>query len=722
MQLTVEPQREGSLGEGLARVGREPMATLGIDSGEYALLRASDDRRAVTQVMAGEVGDSAIRLGERIRRSLAVDVDETVAIEPAEVRSANRVTVGLSTDIDADENPALYFRDELVGLPVIEGQTLQVAPGSSDRAVSGQITVQVVGTDPGEAVVVRDWTRIRVSPRSTDEITVDDGLGGPQRGGVTYADLGGLGEELDRMRELVEFPLRNPDLFGRLGVDPPTGVLIHGPPGTGKSLLATAVANEVDAHFRTLSGTEIISKHFEDRGDDLGLADLPADDPVVVFVEDLDSVAGGREGGDIQRWAVAQLLSLLEEIEDHGRRVVLGETSHIEDLDPALRRAGRFDREIELGVPDQEGREEILRIHTRDVPLAETVDLGAVASNTHGFVGADLANLVTEAATQALGRLEDDHDLDGDVDPAAFGDVTLTAEDFSAASRGTEPSALREVFVEVPDVSWDDVGGLDEATRRLKETVEWPLSCPEAFERVGLDPTKGVLLYGPPGTGKTLLAKAVANEAQSNFISVKGPELFDKYVGESEKGVREIFSTARENAPAVIFFDEIDAIATERGRGSGGSNVGERVVSQLLTELDGLEELEDVVVIAATNRPDLLDSALTRAGRLERKIEVGDPDEEARREIMAIHARDRPLADDVDLDQLAADTDGFVGADLAALCREAATRAVREYFRAQSEGEPTAVEDIVLTQAHFVTALGDVETEDAPLRSGTGDL
>ena len=404
----------------------------------------------------------------------------------------------------------------------------------------------------------------------------------------------------------------------------------------------------------------------------------------------------------------------MDGLEDRGQVTVIGTTNRVDAIDPALRRGGRFDREIEIGAPDTRGRKEILQVHTREMPIAESVDLEQYAENTHGFVGADLESLVREAAMNALRRVRPDLDLEGDeIDAETLETLDVTEPDFRAALREIDPSALREVFVETPDVTWEDVGGLEETKARLQEAIQWPLEYPEAYRQVDLQSPKGILLHGPPGTGKTLLAKAVANEAQSNFISVKGPELFDKYVGESEKGVREIFEKARSNAPTVIFFDEIDSIATKRGSGGSDSNVGERVVSQLLTELDGLEELEDVVVIAATNRPDLIDDALTRAGRIERKIEVGEPDEETRREILAIHTRDRPLADDVDLDRLAAETDSFVGADLAALCREAATVAVREHVRSQTEGSATAVEDIVLTQAHFEAALEEVSPEDA---------
>jgi len=434
--------------------------------------------------------------------------------------------------------------------------------------------------------------------------------------------------------------------------------------------------------------------------------------PAVVFIDEIDSIAPkrGETSGDVERRVVAQLLSLMDGLEERGQVIVIGATNRVDALDPALRRGGRFDREIEVGVPDKEGRKEILQVHTRGMPLAEGIDLDRYAESTHGFVGADIAQLAKEAAMNALRRIRPDLDLEEEeIDAETLEQLEVVEEDFRQAMRGIEPSALREVFVEVPDITWDQVGGLEDTKERLRETIQWPLEYPGVFDKMDVQAAKGVLLYGPPGTGKTLLAKAIANEAQSNFISIKGPELLNKYVGESEKGVREVFEKARSNAPTVVFFDEIDAMAGERGRNSGDSGVGERVVSQLLTELDGLEDLEDVVVIATTNRPDLIDSALLRPGRLDRHIHVPIPDGEARRKIFEVHTRNKPLAEDVDLDDLADRTDGYVGADIEAVCREASMAATREFVNSVDPDDiDESVGNVRVTAAHFEQALEEV--------------
>jgi len=508
--------------------------------------------------------------------------------------------------------------------------------------------------------------------------------------------------------------MRHPELFQQLGIEPPKGVLLHGPPGTGKTLMARAVANEIDAYFTDISGPEIMSKYYGESEEQLREVFEEAEEnaPAVVFIDEIDSIAPerGETSGDVERRVVAQLLSLMDGLDERGEVIVIGATNRVDAIDPALRRGGRFDREIEVGVPDKEGRMEILQVHTRGMPLDEDIDLEQYAENTHGFVGADLEQLAKESAMNALRRIRPELDLEEDeIDAETLERLEVTEKDFKHALKGVEPSALREVFVEVPDITWEDVGGLEDTKERLREAIQWPLEYPEVFAQMDMQATKGVLMYGPPGTGKTLLAKAIANESQSNFISIKGPELLNKYVGESEKGVREVFEKARANAPTVVFFDEIDSIAGERGQHSGDSGVGERVVSQLLTELDGLEELEDVVVIATTNRPDLIDPALLRPGRLDRHVHVPVPDEEGRRKIFEVHTRNKPLADDVDLDDLAARTDGYVGADIEAVCREASMAATREFINSV---DPDDVDDSVgnvrVTAEHFEHALNEV--------------
>jgi transitional endoplasmic reticulum ATPase len=724
MKLIVKPLDRQSAGNGIAAIDREAMDELGVSQGDFVTIQGADSA-AVARVQPGRVGErqrGVVGIDGQTRKAIGARLDQLVTVEQADVNPADELSVALPDGLQIRGDLASYLRQKLADRAVEPGQTVPLALGFGSLLGRSRrrIPIHIVETEPDGTVVVTQSTRIDVADQSAEEIEIERGdeeASAAEPASVTYEDVGGLDEELDQVREMIELPMRHPELFQALGIEPPQGVLLHGPPGTGKTLIAKAVANEIDASFQTISGPEIMSKYHGESEERLREVFDEAEDnePAIVFIDEIDSIAPKRDEtqGDVERRVVAQLLSLMDGLEDRGQVTVIGTTNRVDAVDTALRRGGRFDREIEIGAPDTRGREEILQIHTREMPIAEDVDLAQYAENTHGFVGADLESLVREAAMNALRRVRPDLDLEGDeLDAETLEELEVTEPDFRTALREIEPSALREVFVETPSVTWEDVGGLEETKARLQEAIQWPLEYPDAYRHVDLQSTKGILLHGPPGTGKTLLAKAVANEAQSNFISVKGPELFDKYVGESEKGVREIFSKARENAPTVIFFDEIDAIATKRGSGTGDSNVGERVVSQLLTEIDGLEELEDVVVIAATNRPDLIDDALTRAGRIERKIEVGEPDEAARREILSIHTRNRPLADDVDLDQLAADTEGYVGADLAAICREAATAAVREHVQSQSSDDPTAVEDIVLTQAHFEAALEEFTLDE----------
>jgi transitional endoplasmic reticulum ATPase len=716
MKLIVRPLKQKDAGRGLAAIDRQAAEELGLEGGDFIRLKGQNGS-TIARVWPGypeDHGTGVIRIDGRLRQQANVGIDDRVEVEKADVKPASRVTVALPQNLRIGGNIGTYIRDKLAGQPVTKGQTVQLPLGFGFMASSNQtVPLRVASTQPSGTVVVNDSTEVEISQKPAEQIkeTSTGSDGGPT---ITYEDIGGLDRELEQVREMIELPMRHPELFSRLGIDPPKGVLLHGPPGTGKTLIAKAVANEIDASFHTISGPEIMSKYYGESEEQLReiFEEAEEEAPAIVFMDELDSIAPKREetSGDVERRVVAQLLSLMDGLESRGQVVVIGATNRVDAIDPALRRGGRFDREIEIGVPDRDGRKEILQVHTRNMPLAEEVQLDEFADNTHGFVGADLESLAKESAMNALRRIRPEIDLEAEeIDAEILERLQVTLDDFKEALKGIEPSALREVFVEVPDVTWEDVGGLDDTKERLRETIQWPLEYPEVFQQLDMEAAKGVMLYGPPGTGKTLLAKAVANEADSNFISIKGPELLNKYVGESEKGVREVFKKARENAPTVVFFDEIDSIATERGRNSGDSGVSERMVSQLLTELDGLEALEDVVVVATSNRPDLIDSALLRPGRLDRHVHVPVPDEEARRAIFDVHTRNKPLADDVDLDALARKTDGYVGADVEAVCREAAMSASREFIHSVSKEEVgDSVGNVRITMDHFEGALEEV--------------
>jgi transitional endoplasmic reticulum ATPase len=720
MRLVVKPLKQKDAGRGLAAIDREAAAEMGLEGGDFIRIR-SDGNAAIARVWPGypeDTGSGVVRIDGRLRQQANVGIDDRVEVEKAEVKPARSVTIALPQRLGIRGNIDSLIRRELSGQPVTKGQTVQLPLGFGFMSSQGQaIPLKIAATQPAGTVVVNDSTEVKISQKPAEQIRESGGEGTPD---VTYEDIGGLESELEQVREMIELPMRHPELFNRLGIQPPKGVLLHGPPGTGKTLIAKAVANEIDAHFQTISGPEIMSKYYGESEEQLREVFEEAEEnaPAIVFVDELDSIAPKRSeaGGDVERRVVAQMLSLMDGLESRGDVVVIGATNRLDAIDPALRRGGRFDREIEIGVPDRDGRKEILQVHTRNMPLADGIDLDEYADSTHGFVGADLESLAKEAAMHALRRIRPQIDLESDeIDAEVLESLQVTPEDVKEARKGIEPSALREVFVEVPDVTWQDVGGLEDTKERLRETIQWPLEYPEVFAQMDMDAAKGVLLYGPPGTGKTLLAKAVANESESNFISVKGPELLNKFVGESEKGVREVFSKARENAPTVVFFDEIDAIATERGRNTGDSGVSERVVSQLLTELDGIEDLEDVVVVATSNRPDLIDSALLRPGRLDRHVHVPVPDEEARRRIFEVHTRHKPLADDVDLDRLARETEGYVGADVEAVCREASMAASREFINSVTREEVAeSVGNVRVTMDHFEQALDEVGPSVTP--------
>ncbi|ERG97932.1 MAG: AAA family ATPase, CDC48 subfamily [Haloquadratum sp. J07HQX50] len=716
MKLTVKPLKQKDAGRGLAAIDRNVIDELGLEGGDYIRIDGNDGT-AIARVWPGypeDKGNNIIRVDGRLRQQAGAGIDDTVSVEKADIKPAKQISIALPQNLRISGNIGGHLRDKLAGRPVTKGQNIQVPFGFGFMASSNQaIPLKIAETDPDGTVVVTDSTEVSLSQQPAEKIQ-SGGRGQGDTPSVTYEDIGGLQGELEQVREMIELPMRHPELFQRLGIDPPKGVLLHGPPGTGKTLIAKAVANEIDASFHTISGPEIMSKYYGESEEQLRdmFEEAEEEAPAIVFVDEIDSIAPkrGEAGGDVERRVVAQLLSLMDGLDERGEVVVIGATNRVDALDPALRRGGRFDREIEVGVPDRDGRKEILQVHTRNMPLSDTVDINEFADSTHGFVGADLESLAKEAAMNALRRIRPQLDLESDqIDADVLDSLLVGNKDFKEALKGIEPSALREVFVEVPDVTWTDVGGLNETKDRLRETIQWPMEYPSVFEEMDMQSAKGVLMYGPPGTGKTLLAKAVANESESNFISVKGPELLNKYVGESEKGVRDIFKKARENAPTVVFFDEIDSIATERGGNTGDSGVSERVVSQLLTELDGLESLEDVVVIATTNRPDLIDSALLRPGRLDRHVHVPVPDETGRRAIFDVHTESKPLAESVNLDTLAAETEGYVGADIEAVCREASMSASREFIHSVNPEEvEESVGNVRVTMQHFRDALEEV--------------
>ncbi|MFW5898807.1 MAG: CDC48 family AAA ATPase, partial [Candidatus Saliniplasma sp.] len=559
----------------------------------------------------------------------------------------------------------------------------------------------VISTKPLEPVVVTEETNIIVKeePVSEGEMVATTR--------VTYEDVGGLEEELKRVREMIELPLKHPKLFDRLGIEPPKGVLLHGPPGTGKTWIAKAVANESGANFFSVQGPEIMSKYYGQSEEKLREKFEEAKDqsPSIIFIDELDSIAPKRDEvkGEVERRVVAQLLTLMDGLTNRGETIVIAATNRVDAIDPALRRPGRFDREIDIGLPDREGRKEILQIHTRGMPISDDVDLTQLAEMTHGFAGADLESLAKEAAMRALRRYLPEIDLDQPIRGEILEKMEVRKEDFLTAIRDIEPSSLREILVEIPKVSWDDVGGLEEIKEQLEDSVDRPISNPDSFIEKGISPPKGILLYGPPGTGKTLIAKAVANESNANFISIKGPEILSKWVGDSEKAIREVFKKAKQAAPTVVFLDELDAIAGERGN-SGRDGVIDRVVNQLLTSLDGIEATTNIIVLAATNRPDRIDSALLRAGRFDHRLSVSIPDENARREIFKVHTKNMPLSDDIEWDYLVRQTESYVGADIESVCREAGLLAIKEdsdevsmkHFRKSLDKiEPSVDEDVL---------------------------
>ena len=672
VSLRVAEAQSRDVGRGIARIDPKISSEIGFSAGDVVEIHGK--KKTVAIYWPGyqeDYGKGIIRIDGYTRNNAGAGIDEKVDIKKVAAKEAKKITI-------APTEPLRITGGEEYLKRILENRVISRGDIIPLGIMGRRINLMVTGFQPpAAAVIVVPSTQVVLSEKPAKALAME----GPR---VMYEDIGGLTDEIKKVREVIELPLRYPELFERLGVEAPKGVLLHGPPGTGKTLLAKAVASETNANFSSISGPEIMSKFYgESEGRLREIFDQAQENaPSIIFIDELDSIAPKREEvtGEVEKRVVSQLLALMDGLQSRGKVVVIGATNRPNALDPALRRPGRFDREIEIGVPNKDGRLQVLQIHTRGMPLADDVDLKRLANVTHGFVGADLEALTKEAALHALRRILPDIDFQAESVPAEIlNKIIVDMNDFQESLREIEPSAMREVLVEVPNVKWTDIGGLAEVKEELQEAIEWPLKYPEIFAYMNTAPPKGVLLYGPPGTGKTLLAKAVANESEANFISIKGPELLSKWVGESEKAVREVFRKARQASPTIIFFDELDSITPVRG-GRGDSQVTERVISQILTELDGLEELKDVVVIGATNRIDIVDPALLRPGRFDKLLRVPVPDLEARKDILKIHLEKKPLAEDVKIDQLAEKTEGYTGADLAALCNNASMLVIKEHI------------------------------------------
>jgi transitional endoplasmic reticulum ATPase len=708
LSLKVAEAEQRDVGRKIVRIDPEIAERLNITSGDSLELSSLGKKTSVLNWPARESdrGKGLIRIDGYTRNKLDVGINDQVEVKKVISKDAKSITFAPTEPlriVGAEE----YLSEYLNGQLMTKGDTIPL------NVMGQRIDLVVISTNPSGPVIINDSTNITVSEESAKAVQVSKEGGVPS---ITYEDIGGLGNAVERVREMIELPLRHPELFKRLGVEAPKGVLLHGPPGTGKTLIAKAIASETNANFYTIGGPEIMSKYYGESEEKLRNVFQQAEQnaPSIIFIDEIDSIAPKREevSGEVERRIVAQLLSLMDGMSTRGKVVVIGATNRINAIDPALRRPGRFDREIEIGVPDRNGRLEILQIHTRGMPIAKDVNLEKLADISHGFVGADLQALAKEAAIRALRRVLPEVDLSSESIPAdTLRKIIVTMQDFMDVIKEMEPSAMREVFVEVPDVKWEDIGGLSTIKQELQEAVEWPLKYQKLFTHADAVPPKGILLYGPPGTGKTLIAKAAANESEANYISIKGPELLSKWVGESEKGVREVFRKARQAAPCIIFFDEIDAIAPRRGGDFGDTHVTERLISQLLTELDGLEILTNVIVIGATNRPDIIDPALLRPGRFDRLLYVPPPDRDSRIQIIKIHTRKKPLADDVNVEQLADHTEGYTGADIASLSSAAVMLALREYiskYKDQKEAD-NRVQELKIYMGHFEEAMKKIK-------------
>ena len=704
------------VGHGLAAIDPKVMEELGMSAGDVLEMtgKAKKSYAVLWTGYAEDYGRGLIRIDGYTRNNLGVGIDDTVGIAKAQAKEAQEVVLAPTEQLSI-EGLEEYLPEVLENHVMTKGDSLPL------NIMGKKIDFIVDGTTPQGAAVVTLETRFRLG---TMHKPLNTGV--PR---ITYEDLGGLTKEIQKIREMIELPLRHPEIFERVGVEAPKGVLLYGPPGTGKTLLAKAVANETNANFYSIAGPEIMGKFYGESEERLRgiFKEAQENAPSIIFIDEIDSIAPKREevSGELEKRIVSQLLTLMDGLESRGKVVVIAATNRPDALDPALRRPGRFDREIEIGIPDEKSRFEILQIHTRGMPMEPDVKLDEIARVTHGFVGADLQALAKEAALLAVRRVLPEISMEETKVPAkTLNKIKVRMNDFQEALRDVQPSAMREVLVQVPNVKWEDIGGLTSVKEELTEAVEWPLKYGKLFLKGDVKPPKGILLYGPPGTGKTLIAKAVANESEANFISIKGPELISKWVGESEKGVREIFRKARAAAPCVIFFDELDAIAPRRTSGESDSQVTERVVSQLLTEMDGLEELKGVVVLGATNRPDIIDEALLRPGRFDKILRIPPPDQEGRIEILKIHTKKKPLAKDVDIVKLAELTEGYTGAQVAAVANAASVMAIKQFVKVHGKDADNAPGDLTITMRDFEEAIKETKrkpmTDQGRERPGLG--
>lgn len=726
LKLKVQEARKRDIGRSIIRLDSGTMKELDVNTGDIIQIRGEERITAAIAWPAypQDQGLEIVRIDSRVRNNANVGIDDFVYISKVdEVVAKSVVLAPISLKIKPNTRFESFVKRKLLNFPIAKGDLIYINIG-----MTKEIVFRIISIKPAGICLVKQSTTLSINETTVEEIS-------PGIAYITYEDIGGLDREIQQVREMVELPLKHPEIFTRLGIDPPKGVLLRGPPGCGKTLLAKAVANESQAHFISINGPEIMSKFYGESEKKLrGLfKEAEEKSPSIIFIDEIDAIAPKRENvtGEVERRVVAQLLALMDGLESRGRVIIIGATNRPNAVDPALRRPGRFDRELEMKVPGEQGRLEILQIHTRKMPLDDGIALNEIARITHGYVGADIASLVRETGMFALRRYLPEINVEAEeIDPDLLDSMYVIDKDFDDAFKEIIPSGIREVFVEIPSIHWHDVGGLAYTKQQLIESVEWPIKNPKAYERMGVNPPSGVLLYGPPGCGKTLLARAVATESEANFISIKGPELISKWVGESEKAVREVFRKAKLAAPCIVFFDELDSIAPRRGSGGTDAGVTERVISQLLTELDGISQAQDIIMIAATNRPDIMDPALIRPGRIDRLSYVPPPNYDDRIAIFKIFTKSMPLASDVDIEELSRRSDYFSGADIESLCREAAIRALREdiradtiylkhFYKALEEMRPSASKEVCESYEKFEESIKNRKIGSGTFQRGT---